>query len=92
MEDVEKLGLRRRAALELAHQLVKNLRKEHPLRQLFWESTVRCNIFCRHCGSDCKMEGVVPYMQLNLDDEDSLSPQLEQTKIEIGSASCRERV
>ena len=62
MEDVEKLGLRRRAALELAHQLVKNLRKEHPLRQLFWESTVRCNIFCRHCGSDCRQAASIPDM------------------------------
>ena len=26
---------------------------EHPLRYLFWESTLRCNLSCRHCGSDC---------------------------------------
>jgi len=26
---------------------------EHPLRYLFWESTLRCNLACRHCGSDC---------------------------------------
>ena len=24
------------------------------LRQLFWECTLRCNLHCRHCGSDCK--------------------------------------
>ena len=29
------------------------LAKEHPLRYLFWESTQRCNLACRHCGSDC---------------------------------------
>lgn len=28
--------------------------ERHPLRQLFWESTLRCNLKCRHCGSDCK--------------------------------------
>lgn len=33
-------------------------RKEHlrvttPLRYLFWEATLRCNLLCRHCGSDC---------------------------------------
>ncbi|CAH2600991.1 Radical SAM protein [Rhodovastum atsumiense] len=28
-------------------------RAEHPLTYLFWESTLRCNLFCRHCGSDC---------------------------------------
>lgn len=28
--------------------------KENPLlRQLFWECTLRCNLNCRHCGSDC---------------------------------------
>jgi len=26
---------------------------EHPLRYLFWEATLRCNLSCRHCGSDC---------------------------------------
>jgi len=26
---------------------------EHPLKYLFWESTLRCNLACRHCGSDC---------------------------------------
>ncbi len=26
----------------------------YPLRQLFWECTLRCNLECRHCGSDCK--------------------------------------
>ncbi|MEO5335609.1 MAG: radical SAM protein [Magnetospirillum sp. WYHS-4] len=25
----------------------------HPLRYLFWEATLRCNLACRHCGSDC---------------------------------------
>ncbi|MBF0324489.1 MAG: radical SAM protein [Alphaproteobacteria bacterium] len=29
------------------------LASEHPLRYLFWESTLRCNLACRHCGSDC---------------------------------------
>lgn len=29
------------------------LAAEHPLRYLFWESTLRCNLACRHCGSDC---------------------------------------
>ena len=25
----------------------------HELRYLFWEATRRCNLTCRHCGSDC---------------------------------------
>ena len=25
----------------------------YPLRQLFWEVTLKCNMSCLHCGSDC---------------------------------------
>lgn len=25
----------------------------HPLRHLFWETTLQCNLTCRHCGSSC---------------------------------------
>jgi radical SAM protein with 4Fe4S-binding SPASM domain len=32
----------------------------HPLRYLFWECTRRCNLRCRHCGSDCTRESDVP--------------------------------
>lgn len=58
----EKLGIRRTVALEASRLLNKSLRKEHPLRQLFWESTVRCNIHCRHCGSDCRQAALTPEM------------------------------
>ena len=54
MEDARKLGFRKRLALETARRIQLNLAKEHPLRQLFWECTLRCNLHCRHCGSDCK--------------------------------------
>ena len=40
------------------------LEKHHPLRQLFWECTLRCNLSCRHCGSDCRKEAAVPDMPL----------------------------
>ncbi len=49
-----KLSLRRRVALEIARKLENDRVREHRLRQLFWESTLRCNLHCRHCGSDCK--------------------------------------
>lgn len=26
-------------------------RKDHELRYLFWECTLNCNLFCKHCGS-----------------------------------------
>jgi len=47
---------RKKLALELWRQRENQVRKEHPLRQLFWECTLRCDLKCRHCGSDCKMQ------------------------------------
>lgn len=38
----------------------KNETEIHELNYLFWECTWRCNLACRHCGSDCKAEsGIV---------------------------------
>ena len=31
-------------------------RREHPLTYLFWETTLGCNLSCRHCGSRCAPE------------------------------------
>ncbi len=36
----------------------------HPLTYLFWECTLRCNLNCIHCGSDCKKESHVPDMPI----------------------------
>ena len=46
------LTLRKKLALELWRQKEEMVRKEHPLKQLFWECTLRCDLKCRHCGSD----------------------------------------
>jgi radical SAM enzyme (rSAM/lipoprotein system) len=35
------------------NQFKKNEAKLHELSYLFWECTRRCNLQCRHCGSDC---------------------------------------
>lgn len=41
-------------------------RRKHPvLQQLFWECTLRCNLHCQHCGSDCRTEGKVEDMPLH---------------------------
>lgn len=56
------VSLKQRLQLELNRQLVQNAQKEHPLRQIFWECTLRCNMKCRHCGSDCKANSVLPDM------------------------------
>ena len=50
------LTLRKKLALELWQRKESLVRQEHPLRQLFWECTLRCDLKCRHCGSDCKMQ------------------------------------
>ena len=59
-----RLGLRKRLGLELFAQLYKRTVEEHPLRTLFWECTLRCNLNCRHCGSDCRAEATMPDMPL----------------------------
>ena len=56
------LSMKQRIALELNRQIVKTAAREHPLRQLFWECTLKCNMHCRHCGSDCKVSSMTPDM------------------------------
>ena len=51
----EPLGIRKRLGLEIAGKLYQEEARKHPLKQLFWECTLRCNLSCRHCGSDCKV-------------------------------------
>ena len=50
------LSLKKKLALELWRKREQNMLQEHPLQQLFWECTLRCNLHCRHCGSDCKAQ------------------------------------
>ena len=56
------LTLRQRMGLELHRSLRHNEARLHQLRTLFWECTLRCNMSCRHCGSDCKVQPDVPDM------------------------------
>lgn len=51
---VTDLGLRKRLALELHRQMRNNAVAVHKLSYLFWECTLRCNLACKHCGSDCR--------------------------------------
>lgn len=51
--------------LEIMRRERRWLEKNHPLRQLFWECTLRCNLACRHCGSDCRKEALTPDMPLD---------------------------
>ena len=56
------MTIRQRILFELERLRRKNLQHWHPLQQLFWESTLRCNVHCLHCGSDCSSNEVTPDM------------------------------
>ena len=58
------LDLRHRLALELNRKVQRDVIEKHPLRQIFWECTLRCNLRCRHCGSDCKVTASAQDMPL----------------------------
>lgn len=51
--DGRHLSLRKRLGLELYRRLHREAVERHELRTLFWECTLRCNLRCGHCGSDC---------------------------------------
>ena len=57
-------GLRKRIGLDLFSKLYAAEVAEHELRTLFWECTLRCNLACRHCGSDCRVDPGVADMPL----------------------------
>lgn len=38
----------------------------HDLEYLFWECTLRCDLHCLHCGSDCISDPTTPDMPLDL--------------------------
>ncbi len=45
-------------------QFRKSETHRHELSYLFWECTTRCNLNCRHCGSDCYKDSVFKDMPL----------------------------
>jgi radical SAM protein with 4Fe4S-binding SPASM domain len=59
-----KLGLGKRIALNLFRAYRRNLSLLHDLEFLFWECTLRCNLSCRHCGSDCTIDAGTKDMPL----------------------------
>ena len=59
-----RIGLRKRLALRLFADIYADEVREHRLRTLFWEMTLRCNLQCRHCGSDCRADATVADMPL----------------------------
>ena len=82
---VERLSLRQRLALEVFRRMRENWKLQHPLRQLFWECTQRCNVHCKHCGSDCKRTTDIPDMPAEdfLRVVDSLTPHVNPHEVNI---------
>ena len=81
-----RLGLRKRWALNIFSDLYTTTVAEHRLNTLFWECTLRCNLACRHCGSDCRVNPQVPDMPLAdflkvLDDQ--ITPHVDPTEVLI---------
>ena len=58
------LPLRQKIGLELTKPIIDRVIREHPLTTLFWECTLRCNLKCRHCGSDCHVTSALKDMPL----------------------------
>lgn len=56
------IGIRKKLALELFRKVEADHVAKHELHTLFWECTLRCNLSCRHCGSDCRTESLMPDM------------------------------
>ena len=79
------LSPRQRVGLELQRSLNKTDKQLHPLKTLFWECTLRCNMSCRHCGSDCKVQPEVKDMPAEdfLKVIDSITPHVDPHKVFI---------
>ncbi|MBK9579602.1 MAG: TIGR04133 family radical SAM/SPASM protein [Fibrobacterota bacterium] len=61
---IRTLPLKRKVAMEAfrLHRAVQT--QTHRLRYFFWECTLRCNLSCSHCGSDCTSGSDVPDMPI----------------------------
>jgi radical SAM enzyme (rSAM/lipoprotein system) len=59
---VDKLSLKKKIALNLFKKYKINESKLHQLSYILWECTLRCNLHCLHCGSDCRKDSAVQDM------------------------------
>ena len=77
------ISLRKR--LGLFRQKEQLIRQKHELHTLFWECTLRCNLACRHCGSDCKAISGQPDMPKEdfLKALDNITPQVDPHRVFI---------
>ena len=78
----KKPSLRKRIGLELFRTIHRNNVKICELDTIFWECTLRCNLSCLHCGSDCRAFAGQPDMPIAdfLNVIDKSMPQLNPNK------------
>lgn len=81
----KRLGLRKKMALDVFNKLHDERIREHTLNTLFWECTLRCNLNCRHCGSDCKAVAGVKDMPLEdfMRVIDSITPHVNPNRVMV---------
>jgi radical SAM enzyme (rSAM/lipoprotein system) len=59
---VSKIPMKKRMALYLFSKYRNNCKKIHKLNYIFWECTLRCNLNCLHCGSECNKNPAIKDM------------------------------
>jgi len=59
---VSNIPFRKKLALKMYRKYKSNEQRIHQLNYIFWECTLRCNLNCIHCGSDCKNDSSVKDM------------------------------
>ena len=59
---ISKIPFKKKIALNLYKKYKKNESEIHQLKYILWECTLKCNLNCIHCGSDCKKDSSVKNM------------------------------
>jgi radical SAM enzyme (rSAM/lipoprotein system) len=60
--NVLEIPFKKHIAFKLYTRFRRNEKKIHQLNYIFWECTLRCNLNCIHCGSDCKKDSLIKDM------------------------------
>ncbi len=64
MKNAQKIPFKKKLALKLHNKYVNIQTELHELKYFFWECTLRCNLNCLHCGSDCHKDATAPDMPI----------------------------
>ena len=78
-----KISFRQRIALEAHRSYRRKCVAEHKLNTLFWECTLKCNLACKHCGSDCHVDSAAKELSGEefLRVVDSITPHVDPHKV-----------